>query len=192
MAITPAGTHGGRRGRVHAEFDDSILLGYYEGDDFVPILFPYENEFGEIECALIRIDGKLYHGRLMRKDGGVCIQDESEAITMSWSQLEKQPYGYTMAPDGTYHEAYGYCLNRECDVAIDELTHGRRLINRLDKYYWTPDNVTQNAKGQNDPFSLEQFDPCHEDFKYDKCGNPTLEYKDEKQICYSRYQGGKR
>lgn len=192
MAITPAGTQGGRRGRVHAEFDDSILVGYYDGDDFIPIIFPYENEFGEVECAAIRIDGHLYHGRFMREDGGVCIQEETEAITASWSDLQKVPYGYTVAPDGTYHEAYGYCLNRECDVILDELTHGRVLVNRLDKYFWSPDNVTQNDKSPDDPFSLEQFDPCHAPFEYDNCGKPTLEYKGERDHCYSVFEGGKR
>ena len=189
--ITPAVTMGGKKGRVHAEFSDESVYGYHDGNDYIPIVFPYENDFGEIEHTILKTDGKLYHNRLMRHDGGVCIQKETEMPTFSWSQLNKVPYGYTEAPDGTLHESYGYCLNRACDTALDGISYGRILVNRIDRTYWTPDDVTQNTEGPKDMFSLDQYDPSTPPFETDKCGKQILQYKSEKQTCYNSYEGGK-
>ena len=46
MGVTEAGTNGGKRGRVHSEFDDGYAIGYFDGCDYVPIVFSWEDAFG--------------------------------------------------------------------------------------------------------------------------------------------------
>lgn len=168
--ITPGVGAGGVIKRVHQEFDDGYVIGVFDGCDYVPLVFEWNDIFDCPETSILT-SGELYHSRLMRKDGGLVKREYNSRILYDWNDMEKVISGYSLAPDGELLANYRYELNSEENAAICDADGTVTEYTRLDRYFWRPDNITQNDTGQEDLFSATQVahDTC--DFEEGPCGD---------------------
>ena len=178
--ITPAGNAGGEIKRVHSEFDDGYVIGVFDGCDYVPLSFTWEDIYGCDETSILT-SGDLFHNKLMRKDGGVVVKEYDTRILYDWNDMEKVITGYSNAPSGELLENYRYQLNSETNTALCDADGHTVEISRIDRFFWRPDNVTQNDSGQEDLFSATQI-------AHDTCPFPDEKCKDkwetEASDCY--------
>ena len=185
MAVSAASTRGGARKRVHSEFDDGYVIGVFDGCGYTPLAFSWEDEYGCEDQSILATD-KLYHKELMRKDGGLSLEKLDELYTFSWQELYKVPTGFSTAPNGDVLTNYGYELNSESNVALEGLRTRHRAYSRRDKYFWTPNDVTQNESGPAELFPLGQI--AHSTCPFDegcngKCNHDT--FCEKESNCYT-------
>lgn len=177
--ITPAGNAGGVIKMVHQEFDDGYIIGFFDGCDYVPIVFGWNDIYDCPEEAVLA-SGDLYHNRLIRKDGGLIVEEHNSRILFDWNEMEKVISGYSETPSGELLENYRYELNTSTDTAIYGADGTTNTYKHLDRFYWTPGHITQNDSGQNDIFSATQMahDACKDS---DGCVN---EWSKEPSDCW--------
>lgn len=165
MSLTAATTNGGRRNKVHSEFDDGYVIGFFDECGYIPLTFSWDDEYGCVESAVLSAD-ELYHNRLMRTDGGLRVDDSVQEYTFDWHQMNRVrlniPSDRTEAPVRAPRVIDGYELNSATNTSLEGVRGRTRTYTRLDRYYWTPDHVTQNEQGPSPLFTLEQVshDAC--------------------------------
>ena len=153
MSVASATTKGGERKLVHSEFDDGYALGYFDGCDYIPLLFCWEDIYGCLESSVLA-SSELYHNRLMRHDGGLRVDDSAEAYTFDWHEMKRVPFVIHSESGDRYID--GYELNSASNTALEGLTTRSRTYSRRNRYYWTPGHVSQNEQGANPLFTLTQ------------------------------------
>lgn len=175
MAVTEATTKGGQRKQVHSEFDDGYAIGYFDGCDYVPILFCWTDIYDCPETSVLAA-GDLYHGRLMRTDGGLVDDISQEIYTFDWHEMERVPIKGLKHNDGSARYVEGYRLNKGDDTSLHGVHSIRRDLRRRNRNYWSPGHVTQNAEGPGDLFSVSQIahSTCPFDCSEDKCHHDTF------------------
>lgn len=178
--ITPGVGAGGEIKRVHQEFDDGYVIGIFQGCDYVPLVFSWNDVFDCPEDAILT-SGDLFHNRLMRKDGGVVRKEYNSRILFDWNEMEKVITGYSKSPEGDLLENYKYQLNSSCDTGICGADGNTVETIRLDRFYWTPGNITQNDSGEGDLFSATQIAHSTCPFNTDGCVN---EWHEDASSCY--------
>lgn len=173
MAVTQASTKGGVKKQVHSEFDDGYMIGFFDGCDYIPLVFCYDDVYDCPETTLLT-SGELYHGKLMRTDGGRKKTLSQEIYTFDWSELTRVALENVRDGEGRKRTVEGYCLNRESDMSLYGVHSIRTNDRRLNRNYWTPGHTTQNAEGPAELFGIGQIahstcpfdcsgDPCHHD-----------------------------
>lgn len=153
MSVTSATTKGGKRKLVHSEFDDGYAIGYFDGCDYIPLLFCWDDVYGCTETAVLA-SSDLYHGRLMRTDGGLRVDDSEEVYTFDWHEMKRVSHSIPTENGTRYID--GYELNSASNTALEGVQSRYRAYSRANRFYWTPENVTQNPEGASPLFSLDQ------------------------------------
>ena len=172
MGVTEATTKGGERKQVHSEFDDGYVIGFFDGCDYVPLLFCWDDIYDCPETSILA-SGDLYHSRLMRTDGGVAGTVSQEIYTFDWSEMTRVPIKGLKNKDGTARYVDGYHLNKGQDTSFYGVNSVSRHLRRLNRHFWTPGDVTQNESGPEGLFGIGQIahntcpfdctDKCHHD-----------------------------
>ena len=175
MSVTAATTKGGERKQVHSEFDDGYAIGFFDGCDYVPLVFCWDDLY---DCPVTSIltSGDLYHNRLMRTDGGLHQSISQEIYTFDWSEMSKVPIEGLKNPDGSARVVHGYSLNKGTDTSLHGVNSIRTDIRRRNRNYWTPGNTTQNSEGPSELFTIGQIahSTCPFDCSGDKCHHDTF------------------
>ena len=188
MSVTEASTKGGELKQVHREFDDGYAIGFFDGCDYIPLLFCWDDAF---DCPVTSVlaSADLYHGRLMRSDGGLHDVTSQEIYTFDWHEMKQVPIEGLKHKDGSARYVTGYELNKADNMSLQGVHSVSRDIRRLNRNYWTPGNVTQNEAGPGELFSSFQIahSTCPFDCGTNGCHHDTFE---EKTTTIYRVTGG--
>lgn len=157
MAIAVAENNGGRYNRVHRQTDDGLVISVANGFDLLPLVFTYKDYLGDCHNTLLSA-GKYPHKKLMRKDCGWRVANDSADITFSWKGKERIIDSFRDLPSGeldtVWHEGYNCALN----VRLCGFRGYRSRRWRKDREFWTPDHTLQ-AENYEDYFGWSQFNP---------------------------------
>lgn len=161
--IAAAQTNGGELNTSHKEFSNGYVFailepGATDTEKYVPVTFTVMDIFGECSDVVVA-SGDVFHGRLMRRDGGWSAKDDSVTPTFDFRELQKITTGITQGPDGEKYESYGYGLYEGQDYALCGVDINGLVAWREDRTFWDPGKTVQNETGQPDLFGLTQTDP---------------------------------